>query len=69
LSGNPDRIRVGDVVFLRGRVTDIDRGHPGAPIAIETVGPNGQPTDASLVHWVRPDHLVTVAEARAAARK
>jgi len=64
-----DRIKVGDIVFLRGRVTDIDDAHPGAPIAIETVAKDGRPTDASLIHWVRPDHLMTVEEARNAMRK
>lgn len=63
-----ERIKVGDIVFLRGRVTDIDAEF-SCPIAIETVAKDGRPTEASLIHWFRPDHLMTVEEARNAMRK
>lgn len=62
------RFEPGAIVFLRLRVVSIDREHH-APIAVETVDKAGRPTEASLTHWVRPDHLLTAEEIRDAARR
>lgn len=63
MSEAEERFPPGTVAFLRVVVTGHDPAH-FAPVSVETVGANGRPDDRSLVHWVRPEHLVTLAEAK-----
>lgn len=60
----------GAMVYLRCRVVLVadPAQDPGVDLCVETVRKDGSTDAATLVHWIRADHAVTLPEMAEAAR-
>lgn len=60
----------GALVYLRCRVAMVadPAQDPGVDLCVETVRKDGAVDAATLTHWIRADHAVTLAEMAEAAR-